>query len=67
MDDEKKFNYVTKKDFLNEAMVIWMFIMLTLIAIIWDDQDQVFLFILFSVSFLMFVGHLVFARRAKAT
>lgn len=60
MEDEKQVNYVTKEDFLNEVSGIWMFIMLTLIAIIWNDQ--VFLFILFSISFLMFVVHLVYAR-----
>ncbi len=61
MEDEKKVNYVTKEDFMNQVAVIWSYIMLTLIAIMWDDQ--VFQMILFSVSFLMFVVTLVKARR----
>ncbi len=60
MEDVKKVNYVTKKDFMNQVGVIWMFIMLTLIAIISDDQ--VFQIILVSVSFLMFVLYMVYSR-----
>ncbi len=60
MEDEKKVNYVTKEDFMNQVSVIWSFIMLTLIAIISDDQ--IFYFILLSVSSLMFVGYMVYAR-----
>lgn len=60
MEDEKKVNYATKEDFMNQVSFIWMYIMLTLIAIIWDDQ--VFHFILFSVSFLLFVGYMVYSR-----
>ena len=60
MEDEKKANYVTKEDFMNQVGVIWMFIMLTLIAIMWDEQ--VFQMILFSVSFLMFVLYMGYSR-----
>ncbi len=62
MEDEKKkkVNYVTKEDFMNQVGVIWMFIMLTLMAIISDDQ--VFQIILVSVSFLMFVLYMGYAR-----
>lgn len=67
MEDEKKVNCVTKEDFMNQAGVIWMFIMLTMIAMMWDDQ--VFQMILFSVSFLMFVVYmgysLVLNRRKR--
>jgi len=60
MEDEKKVNYMTKEDFMNQVGVIWMFIMLTLIAILWDRQ--VFQIILFSVSFLMFVLYMGYSR-----
>ena len=60
MADEKKVNYVTKEDLMNDVSGIWMFIMLTLMATIWGDQ--VFQMILFSISFLMFVGYMVYAR-----
>ncbi len=62
MEDEKKkkVNYVTKEDFMNQVGVIWMFVMLTLMAIISDDQ--VFQIILVSVSFLMFVLYIGYAR-----
>ena len=60
MEDEQKANYVTKEDFMSQVGVIWMFIMLTLMAIIWDDR--VFQSILVSISLLMFVGYMVNAR-----
>ncbi len=60
MEDEKKVNYVTKQDFMNQVGVIWMFIMLTLMAIISDDQ--VFRIILVSVSFLLFVLYMGYSR-----
>ncbi len=60
MEDEKKVNYVTKEDFMNQVGVIWMFIMLTLMAIISDNQ--VFQFILVSVSFLMFVLYMGYSQ-----
>ena len=60
MEDEKKVNYVTKEDFMFQVGVVWMYIMLTLIAIIWDDQ--VFQMGLFSVSFLMFVLYIGYSR-----
>ena len=60
MEDEKKVNYVTKEDFMSQVGVIWASIMLTLIAIMWDDQ--VFQMILFSVSFLMFVVYMGYSR-----
>ncbi len=60
MEAEKKVNYVTKEDFMFQVGIIWMYIMLTLIAIIWDDQ--VFQFILFAVSFLMFVMYIGYSR-----
>jgi len=60
IEDEKKVNYITKEDFMNQVGVIWMFIMLTLIAILWDHQ--VFQMILFSVSFLMFVLYMGYSR-----
>ena len=60
MEDEKKVNYVTKVDFMYQVGVIWMYIMLTLIAILWDDQ--VFQMGLFSVSFLMFVLYIGYSR-----
>ena len=60
MEDEKKVNYVTKQDFMNQVGVIWMFIMLTLIAII--SGNQVFQIILVSVSFLMFVLYIGYSR-----
>ncbi len=62
MEDEKKknVNYVTKEDFMNQVGVIWMFIMLTLMAIISDNQ--VFQIILVSVSFLMFVSYMGYSR-----
>ena len=63
MEDEKKVNYVTKEDFMKQVEGIWMYIMLTLIAMIWGDQ--VFQFILFSVSFLMFVVYMVKNRRKR--
>ena len=61
MEDEKKVNYVTMEDLMKQVEGIWMYIMLTLIAMIWGDQ--VFQFILFSVSFLMFVVYMVKNRR----
>ncbi len=60
MEDERKVNYVTKENFMNQVGVIWMFIMLTLMAIISDDQ--VFQIILVSVSFLMFVLYMGYSR-----
>ena len=60
MEDEKKVNYVTKEDFMFQVGIIWMYIMLTLIAIFWDDQ--VFQMGLFSVSFLMFVMYIGYSR-----
>jgi len=60
MADEKKVNYVTKEDFLNQLGVIWMFIMLTLMAMI--SGDQVFQIILVSVSFVMFVLYMGYSR-----
>ena len=60
MEDEKKVHYVTKEDFMSQVGVVWMFIMLTLIAILWDDQ--VFQMGLFSVSFLMFVLYMGYSR-----
>ena len=60
MEDEKKVNYVTKEDFMFQVGVIWMYIMLTLIAILWDDL--VFQMGLFSVSFLMFVLYIGYSR-----
>ena len=62
MEDEKKVNYVTKEEFMTQISVVWMFIMLTLIAIIWGDQ--VFSMGLISVSFLMFVAYMVGYGRA---
>ncbi len=60
MEDEKKVNYVTKVDFMYQVGIIWMYIMLTLMAILWDDQ--VFQMGLFSVSFLMFVMYIGYSR-----
>jgi len=60
MEDEKKVNYVTKEDFMNQVGVIWMFIMLTLMAIISDHH--VFQIILVSVSILMFVLYMGYSR-----
>ncbi len=60
MEDEEKINYVTKVDFMSQVGVIWMYIMLTLIAILWDDL--VFQMGLFSVSFLMFVMYIGYSR-----
>ena len=62
MDDEekKKVHYVTKEDFMNQVGVVWMFVMLTLMAIISDNQ--VFQIILVSVSFLMFVSYMGYSR-----
>lgn len=61
MADEKKVTYVTMEDLMNHVSVIWLFIMLTLITIIWDDQGG-FQLLLASVSSLMFVSTLVYAR-----
>ena len=61
MEDEKRVNYVTKEDLMNHVSVIWMFIMLTLMAIMWDDEGG-FQLLLSSVSSLMFVLTLVYAR-----
>ncbi len=60
MEAEEKVNYITKQDFMNQVGVIWMFIMLTLMATI--RGDQVFQIILVSVSFLMFVLYIGYAR-----
>ena len=60
MEDEEKVNYVTKEDFMNQVGVIWMFIMLTLMAIISDHH--VFQIILVSVSILMFVLYMGYSR-----
>ena len=60
MEAEEKANYITKQDFMNQVGVIWMFIMLTLIAII--SGNQVFQILLVSVSFLMFVLYLGYSR-----
>ncbi len=60
MKAEEKVNYITKQDFMNQVGVIWMFIMLTLIAII--SGNQVFQILLVSVSFLMFVLYLGYSR-----
>ena len=60
MEDAKNVNYITKEDFMNHVGIIWSFIMLTLMAIMWDDQ--VFQMILFSVSFVMFVVCMGYAR-----
>ncbi len=60
MELEEKENYVTKEDFMNQVGVMWMFIMLTMMAIISDDQ--VFQIILVSVSFLMFVSYMGYSR-----
>ena len=38
MEAEEKVNYITKQDFMNQVGVIWMFIMLTLIAILSGNQ-----------------------------
>ena len=64
MEDEKKVNYVTKEDFMNQVSVIWGYIMLTLMAIMLG-ADQLFLTILWAVSFLMFVGYMGYARVLK--
>ena len=60
MEDEKKVKYVMKEDFMNQVGVIWMFIMLTLVVIV--IGDQVFQFILLSVSFLMMAVYMGYAR-----
>ncbi len=60
MELEEKANYVTREDFMNQVGVIWMFIMLTMMAIISDDQ--VFQIILVSISFLMFVLYMGYSR-----
>ena len=60
MENEKKVNYLTKEEFWNQVGVIWSFIMLTLLAIMLDDR--IFQMILFSISFLVFVGCMVYAR-----
>jgi len=70
MELQEKANYVTKEDFMNQAGVMWMFIMLTMMAIISDDQ--VFQIILVSISFLMFVLYMGYSqmlrrRRRRAT
>ncbi len=70
MELQEKANYVTKEDFMNQAGVMWMFIMLAMMAIISDDQ--VFQIILVSISFLMFVLYMGYSqmlrrRRRRAT
>ena len=60
MEDEEKVKYVMKEDFMNQVGVIWMFIMLTLVVIV--IGDQVFQFILLSVSFLMMAAYMGYAR-----
>lgn len=60
MEDEEKVKYVMKEDFMNQVGVIWMFIMLTLVVIV--IGDQVFQFILLSVSFLMMAVYMGYAR-----
>ena len=70
MELEEKANYITKEDFMNQVGVMWMFIMLTMMAIISDDQ--VFQIILVSISFLMFVLYMGYSqmlrrRRRQAT
>ena len=60
---EEKENYVTKEDFMNQVGVMWMFIMLTMMAIISDDQ--VFQIILVSISFLMFVLYMGYSRMLR--
>lgn len=61
MEDQKKVEYVTMEDLMNHLSVIWSFIMLTSMAIIWDDGGG-FQLLLASVSSLMFVVTLVYAR-----
>jgi len=60
---EEKENYVTKEDFMNQVGVMWMFIMLTMMAIISDDQ--VFQIILVSISFLMFVLYMGYSQMLR--
>ena len=63
MENEEKVSDVTKEDFMNQVGVIWMFIMLTLMAIISDDH--VFQVILVCVSLLMFVLYMGYSRVLK--
>ena len=60
MEDEKKVDYVTKEEFMFQVGIVWMYIWLTLMAIISDDQG--FQLALASVAALMFVVYTVYSR-----
>ena len=64
MEDEKKVNYVTKEEFMLQVGIVWMYIFLTLTAMMRGDQGYQLL--LASFSALMFVVYtLIIPMRSR--